>query len=507
MSESSEIARQRLERAEELRREGVNPYAYRFERSHSSARVLSQFGGILTGEPGAEEVSVAGRLLTLRLHGKSAFAHLGDQEGRLQIYLKQDILGPEAFQKILQRLDLGDIIGVSGPVFRTKTGELTVQVKRLELLTKALLPPPEKWHGLKDVETRYRQRYLDLMSNPEVFQVFLKRSRLVSEIRRFFEEQDYLEVETPILQPLAGGAAAKPFVTHHNALDLELYLRIAPELYLKRLLVGGFEKVFELNRNFRNEGISVKHNPEFTMVEAYQAYADGPAMMELTERLVARAARALCGGTRVTYQGQELNLEPPFQRMTMADSVRHFAGVDPESLDEAGWASRLAHLPAGRLAGLGPGQRLEELFAHAVEPRLIQPVFITDYPLEISPLAKKKPGSEDITDRFELFIFGREMANGFSELNDPLDQERRFLEQLKARERGDEEAHRMDEDFVCALKHGMPPAGGMGLGVDRLAMLLTDSASIRDVILFPLLRPQKPGEEAEGEGQASPGRE
>ena len=489
----NEYFKERNAKAEALRASGVEPWAYAYERTHALTQVTADWGKLEQGQTSPSDVRVAGRLVQIRGQGKASFCHLSDLSGKLQVYFRQDVLGEAAYQGIFKRLDLGDIVGVAGPVFRTRTNELTVEAKELTLLAKALLPPPDKWHGLKDTELRYRQRYLDLMANEGARATFMKRAKLVARLRAFFEERGFLEVETPILQPLAGGAAARPFKTHHNTLGMDLFLRIAPELYLKRLLVGGFEKVFELNRNFRNEGISIKHNPEFTMVEAYQAYVDGEAMMRLTEELVADLAKTVAGGPKVAYQGVELDLAPPYRRLPMAEAVKEALGREPQGLSEPELRKLLPDLAPARLAAMGPGARMEALFGALVEPKLIQPTFVTDYPLEISPLAKPKPGSPGLADRFELFIYGREIANGFSELNDPLDQHRRFTEQLQAKEKGDEEAHGMDEDYVRALLHGMPPAGGLGLGVDRLAMLLTDSASIRDVILFPHLRPQADG--------------
>jgi lysyl-tRNA synthetase class 2 len=444
-----------------------------------------------TAEPGVERVRVAGRLAAIRVQGKAGFAHLAGPDGRLQVYFKQDKLGEAVYQGLVKRLDLGDIIGVEGPVFRTRTNEITVEVQAVSLLSKALLPPPDKWSGLQDTEIRYRQRYLDLMANEEARSAFQKRSQALRTLRAWLQDKGFMEVETPMLQVQAGGAAARPFKTHHNSLGMDMVLRIAPELYLKRLLVGGFEKVFELNRNFRNEGLSPRHNPEFTMLEVYEAYGDGEGMIQLTEQLIAAMAQAACGSSKVPYQGQELDLTAPFKRIPMRQAVVEMGGVaEPEKLTDEELGKLLPEVaPAARKA-MSAGQRLEALFGELVEPKLFQPVFITDYPIEISPLAKRKPGQPDLADRFELFIAGREIANGFSELNDPLDQYQRFADQLKAREKGDEEAHQMDEDFVTALLHGMPPAGGMGLGIDRLVMLLTDAASIRDVILFPHMRPQ-----------------
>jgi lysyl-tRNA synthetase class 2 len=471
----NEYAQERLAKAEALAKAGVAPYAYAFERSHDASSIQKGWGPLQIGEHSAESVRFAGRIMTLRGQGKAAFATLADQSGRMQIYVKVDILGEGPFQEIFKRLDLGDFVGVEGPVFRTKTGELTVEVRKLSILAKALLPPPDKWHGLKDVELRSRQRYLDLSSNPEVRENFIIRSKILSCIRGFLEGRGFLEVETPILQGVAGGAAARPFVTHHNTLDMDLYLRIAPELYLKRLLVGGFEKVFEMNRNFRNEGISIKHNPEFTMVEVYEAYVSGEAMMALSEAMIRAAALAARGSLKISYQGLEIDFEKPFRRARMIDLVLEHYPEAPQK--ERAWP------PAGK--------RLAELFDAHAEAALQQPTFVTDFPIEISPLAKRKPDDPSVADRFELFIYGRELANGFSELNDPMDQWQRFKDQLADRAAGDEEAHQMDEDYVRALMHGMPPAGGLGLGVDRLVMLLTDAASIRDVILFPQLRKEE----------------
>lgn len=471
----NEYAKERLAKAEAMAAEGIAPYAFRFDRTHSALEIQARWGHLQIGEHSEESVRFAGRIQTLRGQGKAGFSTLADQGGKLQFYAKLDILGEGAFQKIFKRLDLGDFVGVEGPVFRTKSGELTVEARTLTVLAKSLLPPPDKWHGLKDVELRSRQRYLDLASNPEVRDNFIRRSRILSGIRSLLESRGFLEVETPILQGVAGGAAARPFVTHHNTLDMDLYLRIAPELYLKRLLVGGFEKVFEMNRNFRNEGISIKHNPEFTMVEVYEAYVDGAAMIQLCEDMIRSAAEKACGTLKLSYQGVELDFEKPFRRARMIDLVLESYPQAPQK--ETPWPPS--------------GHRLAELFEQHAEASLIQPTFVTDFPIEISPLAKRKPDDPGVADRFELFIYGRELANGFSELNDPMDQWQRFKDQLAARQGGDEEAHQMDEDYVRALMHGMPPAGGLGLGVDRLVMLLTDAASIRDVILFPQLRKEE----------------
>jgi len=484
-----EIIQQRLEKERKLRESGYEPYAYRYDRTHRTADVQAQFSA-LSGEAVSEEaVAVSGRITALRAHGKTVFANLQDEYGRLQLYFRRDQIDPERFEWVKQ-LDLGDIIGAKGQVFRTHTGELTVRVDDYTLLTKTLRPLPEKWHGLKDVEVRYRQRYLDLLANERTRQIFLMRSRIVKEIRNYLDGLGFLEVETPMMHPIPGGAAARPFCTHHNALDRNLYLRIAPELYLKRLLVGGFEKVYEINRNFRNEGISTMHNPEFTMLEAYQAYVDGAAMMELIENLFEHLAKVITGGTEITYQGQKVQMAGPWRRLTMLDAVQQATGEDawaasPERLREL---CRAHHLAAPEKAV--KEELFDILFKHLVEPTLVQPTFIVDFPIELSPLAKPKPGVPDLADRFEPYIIGHEFANGFSELSDPVDQRQRFEAQMEERKRGNEEAHMIDLDYVRALEYGLPPAGGLGIGIDRLVMLLTDSASIREVILFPQLRQQ-----------------
>jgi len=432
-------------------------------------------------------VRVAGRLRTIRRQGRVTFMDLQDGGRRIQLFCRINTMGEEAYQR-LEWLDIGDIVGVEGLVMRTRRGEESVEVSRWELLAKSLRPLPEKWHGLKDVELRYRQRYLDLIVNPHVRDVFVARSKTIAAIRRFLTDRDFLEVETPVLHPIAGGANARPFVTYHNALDMNLYMRIAPELYLKRLLVGGFDKVFELGRNFRNEGISTRHNPEYTMVEVYEAYKDARDMMELTEQLFAYVAEQVTGGTKIVYQGHEIDLTPPWERLPMIEAVRRYTGLDfhgktPEEARKMA-AEKGVEVPQDASVGAV----VAEVFDELVEDHLIQPVFITDYPVEISPLAKRKDDAPHLTDRFEPYIMGWEMANGFSELNDPVDQRERFERQMEQRAKGDEEAHMMDEDFLRALEHGMPPAGGLGIGVDRLVMLLTDSPSIRDVLLFPHMR-------------------
>lgn len=436
-------------------------------------------------------VRVAGRLMAKRGMGKVSFADLQDRSGRIQIFTKIDQLGEDAYQKWLD-LDLGDIVGVEGEVFLTKKGEISIRNSEYALLAKSLRPLPEKFHGLRDTDTRYRKRYLDLIVNPEVKETFEKRSLIIQAIRKELEERNFLEVETPILNLIAGGAAARPFVTHHNTLDLDLFMRISPELYLKRLIVGGMERVFEIGRNFRNEGMSVRHNPEFTMMEAYQAYTDYHGMMELTEALIARACKEVnAGDTVVEFQGTRIDLTPPFARISMSDAVAKYSGVDFSVIKDAQAARSIGREKGleGIESHMGIGDVLELFFDAFVEPELIQPTFIIDYPIEISPLTKKKPDNPGLTERFELFINGSEFANAYSELNDPLDQAERFRAQMAKRAAGDDEAHVQDDDFVEALAYGMPPTGGLGVGIDRLVMLLTNNPSIRDVLLFPTMKP------------------
>lgn len=475
----------RLTKLEKLRAAGMDPFGGRYEVTHHAAAIIQGFAGLE-----GVRVRVAGRLLGIRGHGKASFADMHDRTGRIQIYVRQDLVG-EAAYALFGELDLGDIIGVEGKVFRTRRGEISIEAENFALLCKSLRPLPEKWHGLKDVDLRYRQRYLDLIVNPEVRDIFVFRSKLIATVRRFLESRGFLEVETPVLTPLAGGAAARPFVTHHNALDMKLFLRIAPELYLKRLLVGGLERVFEVARVFRNEGISTRHNPEFTMVEIYQAYADYRDMMELTEAIFAAVAEEVLGSMRVNFLGHEIDLKPPWPRLSIVDAVREYTGVDVLALN----SDEAARAKAGELGlKIEPtatvGQVIEELVDEFVQPRLIQPTFLTDHPTEISPLAKSKRDNPALTDRFELIVAGWEMANAFSELNDPIDQRSRFEAQLREREKGNEEAHAMDLDYIQALEYGMPPAGGLGIGIDRMVMLFTGASSIRDVILFPLMRPR-----------------
>ncbi|MEX1385745.1 lysine--tRNA ligase [Hydrogenibacillus schlegelii] len=486
----SDQERVRREKLEALRALGVEPYGGRFERTHTAARFHEQFGGMSAEALEARPIAVrmAGRMMQKRRQGKAGFAHLQDMTGRFQIYLRQDVLGDTAYE-VYKLADIGDIFGVEGTVFRTKTGELTVLVRQFVLLAKSLRPLPEKFHGLKDVELRYRKRYLDLIMNPDVLRTFLLRSKIVRALRSILDAEGFVEVETPTLQPIPGGAAARPFVTYHNALDMEMYLRIAIELHLKRLIVGGIEKVYEIGRVYRNEGVSTKHNPEFTMLELYQAYADFTDIMALTESLIARVAEEAVGTTRIVYQGQPIDLTPPYRRAHMVDLIREATGVDffrPMSVDEARALARAHGVEVA--PHMTVGHIINEFFEQKVEASLIQPTFVYGHPVEISPLAKKNAADPRFTDRFELYIAGREHANAFSELNDPIDQRERFLAQLKERELGNEEAHRMDEDFLEALEVGMPPTGGLGIGVDRLVMLLADQPSIRDVLLFPHMR-------------------
>jgi len=475
----------RREKLADLRAQGIEPYGGRYERTHLAAEVKNHFATLDGGR-----VRLAGRLVARRGHGKAAFADLMDGSGKIQLYFRLDGVGRQAYE-LFKKLDIGDIIGVEGTVFKTRMGEVTVDVQNFTLLAKSLRALPEKWHGLKDVELRYRQRYLDLIANPSVKEVFVTRTRILRAIRDFLNGRGFLEVETPMMQPIAGGAAARPFVTYHNALDMQLYLRIAPELYLKRLLVGGFEKVYEINRNFRNEGVSTRHNPEFTMLELYQAYADYTDMMRLTEELLSHVVNTVLETTAISYQGTEIGFVPPWPRLGMLEAVRRHTGVDFGPLDAEGARNAVRGLGLDAEGCLSWGEAVNLAFEEKVQPFLVQPTFILDYPLDISPLAKKKPDDPRLTYRFELFINGWEIANAFSELNDPLDQYERFVAQLEKRRAGDEEAHAMDEDFVTALEYGMPPAGGLGIGIDRLVMLLTDSPSIRDVILFPLMRPRE----------------
>ncbi len=493
--DENDLIRRRHEKLAALRARGVDPFGGRYPVTHWAGRLVGQLAAATEEElKGVGPVGVAGRILTLRHHGKTCFATLQDYTGTIQLYARADQLGDE--YGLFTDLDAGDFVGVTGELFRTRTGELTVAVKSFAFLTKALRPLPEKWHGLKDVERRYRQRYLDLVVNQESRAVFRLRSRLVKETREFLDARGFLEVETPMMQPIPGGAAARPFVAHHNALDLDLYLRVAPELYLKRLVVGGVDRVYEINRNFRNEGISTEHNPEFTMLEFYQAYADYGDLMELTETLVCHLAQSLLGSLTLTYQGEPIDLTPPWQRVRFHEAISRQLGVpvtpetDPWELIRGPAQGRVVHVdPAGTRA-----KHWKALFETLVEPTLVRPTFVIEFPVELSPLSKRNRDNPALVDRFELFVSRLELANAFSELNDPEEQLERFTQQAAERARGDEEAHWLDRDFVRALEYGMPPTAGEGIGIDRLVMLFADQPSIRDVILFPQLRPESSSE-------------
>ena len=486
MSLEDELLRQRQERIEQIRKLGFEPYGHAFAFTHTIPQILSEYGNRPAEELGSRvQVRVAGRILTIRRMGKAGFLHLQQGGEKLQVYVKKDAVN-EASYRLYELLDIGDIIGVAGYLFRTKTGELTVHAEELFFLSKIMLAMPEKWHGLEDIEMRYRQRYLDLIANAEVRRVFVTRSKIIRSLRRQLDERGFLEVETPMMQPLYGGAVARPFITHHNALDIDLYLRIAPELYLKRLVVGGIDRVYEINRNFRNEGISTRHNPEFTMLEFYQAYTDYRGMMQLSIELLRQTAIDAAGSPQVSYNGQAIDFDH-FQKYSMREAVLEFwrDGEKPsvDDMRDPEWLRRHSQEPS-------PGTALVDLFERYAEDKLIQPTIIYDFPVEVSPLSKNKPDEPELVERFEIYAGGLELANAFTELNDPQEQRRRFEMQLARKEKGDEEAHVMDEDYIRALSYGMPPAGGEGIGVDRLTMLLTDSKSVRDVILFPLLRPE-----------------
>jgi lysyl-tRNA synthetase class 2 len=491
MEELSELLLQRRRKVDALWEAGINPYPNDYRPGHTSRDVHDAYGQKETIEENAATFVVAGRIIARRSFGKAAFIQMQDRKGRLQLYVKKDAVGDAAYADF-ETYDIGDIIGATGFPFRTKTGELSLHITEIRLLTKSLLPLPEKFHGLTDVETRYRQRYVDLIVNPEVRDVFITRSRIVNVIREFMTSHDFLEVETPMMQPIPGGATARPFVTHHNALDMELFLRIAPELYLKRLVVGGFERVFEINRNFRNEGISVRHNPEFTMMEFYQAYATFEDLMDFTEELLCHVAQTVLGTLEFTYQGERISFQRPWKRLTVKEAILEYGNINARSLGDRDLAYAYAkELGLDLPADIGYGKLITDIFEEVAESKLIQPTFITAYPTEVSPLSRKSDHDPEIVDRFEFFCAGREMANAFSELNDPRDQKERFLAQVAAKDKGDEEAHYMDEDYIRALEYGMPPTAGEGIGIDRLVMLLTDSPSIRDVILFPQLRKEK----------------
>ncbi|HET7274287.1 MAG TPA: lysine--tRNA ligase [Longimicrobiaceae bacterium] len=489
----------RLARLDEMRARGVEPFAYGFDRSHTTQEALAGFSD---DEEEGQTVRLAGRIVSMRDMGKSRFAHIADLSGRIQLYLRVNVLGEDAYA-VLDLMDLGDWIGVEGQVFRTRAGEVTVRVESFQPLAKAIRPLPmgkeevdaetgerKTYSGVTDREFRYRQRYVDLAVSPEVRNVFILRAKIIRTLRRFLDERGFLEVETPVLQPIYGGAAARPFVTHHNTLDLPLYLRIADELYLKRLIVGGFERVYEIGKDFRNEGMDRSHNPEFTMLEFYAAYLDYEDVMQLTEELLRETVADACGNLEITHGEEVIDFTPPFTRYTLDDSLREIAKVDASAMTDDDLRKRVRELGVDDVASMGRGKLVDEIFGALVEPKLRQPTFITDYPREMSPLAKPKRGNPSLTERFELIIAGREIVNAYSELNDPLDQRDRMEAQTRLMREGDDEAHPVDDDFIRALEYGMPPTGGFGMGIDRLVMLLADQPSIRDVILFPTMRPE-----------------
>lgn len=487
LEDLNEILKVRRMKLKDLQQNGKDPFQIiKYDVTHHTCEITEFFEKM----EGAD-VSLAGRLMSKRGMGKASFCDLQDRDGKIQLYVKIDDIGEEAYEDF-KKFDIGDIVGVKGTVFKTHRGEISIKTHSIQLLAKSLQPLPEKWHGLKDVDLRYRQRYVDLIINPDVKKTFITRSKIVKEIRRFLDDRGFLEVDTPILNIIQGGATAKPFVTHHNTLDMDLFLRIAPELYLKRLIVGGLEKVYEMGRMFRNEGMSIKHNPEFTMMELYEAYTDYNGMMELTETLISTVAEKVLGSAKITYQGQEVDLTPPWNRMTMREAVLKYSGIDFDTIssdEDARDAARAKKLHVDDK--MSRGEVMSLVFEEMAEEHLIQPTFIIDYPVEISPLTKRKPDKPELTERFELFITGREMANAYSELNDPIDQMDRFMQQVKKREAGDDEANMMDDDYVNALEYGLPPTGGLGIGIDRLIMLLTDSYSIRDILLFPTMKPRE----------------
>ncbi|WP_062051259.1 lysine--tRNA ligase [Bacillus sp. JCM 19034] len=494
--ELNELLTVRRDKLKQLQEKGIDPFGEKFERSHTAKKMNEQFGVLdkETLDEQANEVILAGRIMTKRGKGKAGFAHIQDLTGQVQIYVRKDAVGDDAYD-LFNTIDIGDIVGVKGTAFKTKVGELSIKVQSFTLLSKSLRPLPDKFHGLKDIEQRYRQRYVDLIVNPEVRDTFVMRSRILQSMRRYLDSNGYLEVETPTMHSIAGGASARPFVTHHNALDMTLYMRIAIELHLKRLIVGGLEKVYEIGRVFRNEGVSTRHNPEFTMIELYEAYADYHDIMELTENLVAHIAQDVLGTTKITYGDHEVDLTPKWKRIHMVDAIKEKTGVDfwqQMSDEEARKIAKEHNVHVKETMTFG--HVVNEFFEQFVEEGLIQPTFVYGHPVAISPLAKKNADDERFTDRFELFIVGREHANAFTELNDPIDQRQRFEQQLVEREQGDDEAHMMDEDFVEALEYGMPPTGGLGIGIDRLVMLLTNSPSIRDVLLFPQMRHREQSE-------------
>lgn len=485
-NEINEQMQVRIDKMHKIEEHGWKPFGYRFLYTHRAADIAAQFDELSEKET---EVKMAGRIMAIRGHGKTCFMDMQDKTGRIQVYVRKDVIGEENYA-LIKLMDIGDTVGITGTAFRTHMGELSIKANSVEMLSKSLRPLPEKWHGLKDVETRYRQRYVDLIVNPEVRDTFVKRSQIIRSVREVLDSHDFLEVETPILNTIAGGAAARPFISYHNALDMQVYMRIAPELYLKRLIVGGMDRVYEMGRVFRNEGIDNRHNPEFTSVEIYQAFADYRDMMDLTEEVVVKTAEKVLGTTTINYEGTTIELASPWKRMSMIEAVKEYSGKDFTNVTDLEEARAIAkELNVAIEPFFGIGKIINACFEEYVEDKLIQPTFITGHPKEISPLAKSNPENPEITDRFEAYIYGREICNGFTELNDPIDQKERFLKQVEERANGDEEANMMDEDFVNALEYGLPPTGGLGIGIDRLVMFLTNSSTIRDVLFFPTMKP------------------
>lgn len=485
-NEINEQMQVRIDKMHKIEEHGWKPFGYRFLYTHRAADIAAQFEELSEKET---EVKMAGRIMAIRGHGKTCFMDMQDKTGRIQVYVRKDVIGEENYA-LIKLMDIGDTVGITGTAFRTHMGELSIKANSVEMLSKSLRPLPEKWHGLKDVETRYRQRYVDLIVNPEVRDTFVKRSQIIRSVREVLDSHDFLEVETPILNTIAGGAAARPFISYHNALDMQVYMRIAPELYLKRLIVGGMDRVYEMGRVFRNEGIDNRHNPEFTSVEIYQAFADYRDMMDLTEEVVVKTAEKVLGTTTINYEGTTIELASPWKRMSMIEAVKEYSGKDFTNVTDLEEARAIAkELNVAVEPSFGIGKIINACFEEYVEDKLIQPTFITGHPKEISPLAKSNPENPEITDRFEAYIYGREICNGFTELNDPIDQKERFLKQVEERANGDEEANMMDEDFVNALEYGLPPTGGLGIGIDRLVMFLTNSSTIRDVLFFPTMKP------------------
>lgn len=492
MKKTSELLKLRRKKLDEFTKEGINPFPNDFKVTHTSQEIRERFEQIEADEleKVEEEFSLAGRIMAIRNFGKAAFIHIQDRKGKIQAYIQKNVVNSSHFN-LFNKLDIGDFVGIRGRAFLTRTKELTIKVNQMKLLAKSLRPLPEKWHGLSDIETRYRQRHLDLLVNPKVKEVFYRRNKIIQMIRAFLQDREFIEVETPMMQPIPGGATACPFKTHHNAFKLDLYLRISPELYLKRLLVGGFERVFEINRNFRNEGISTQHNPEFTMLEFYQAYATYEDLMDLTEEMICHIAQQLLKSLKISYLGKEIDFTPPWQRLSMKQAILHYGKLEPRILEKKDLAFNQAQtLDLSPSPEDGLGKIVNDIFEKVVQPHLIKPTFITNYPTEVSPLARRSDTNPEEVERFELFINGQEIANAFSELNDSIDQKERFLKQLSA-SGSNEEVGRLDEDFIQALEYGMPPAAGEGIGIDRLVMVLSNSASIRDVILFPLLKPER----------------